>query len=1551
MGVDVPHRRQAGVSSAYVLSLDIVGPFVAGRDPGGEGTAKYCLVGTLPVPIQSVPEEPLVEGGDPPGGEPAGLAMGPGLDDAGLLGEEEVPLADAADVHRLNDEARQQMRDDMGEIMSLQHVSFVEMLPSRHTRDLLHGMNLIRAQARCLGLPIVRVHTDRAKEFLARDVRRWCAEHGYLQTMTAGDDHQANGRVEGEINQFKRRLRVLLQTSGVDTEFWPCVARHVMKERRRSQLLRLGLPQPELLPFFAPVLVKVKRWHKAGALADPYKEVRIYGPSPLMTSGWLVRDPEGAFQHARIALLPDPLAERARFELEVDDRPGEPRRRLHGKQKLAELQVGPVLAELRAGGESISSSCSLDAADSALDASDVPSTPSETASSALGMCGKEYLEDRRREHRALREILGELHKAEPMSREAGEQQGRCAEAVLEQLWCLENYLEEESRKEENEVVRACSLQAQVEVDGEAPKVLQTYTVPLSKVKANLSEWIPSMRDEYEALTDSMKAVKKWRESDLKQQPGYATAEYAPSKLVNTIKAPNGRHRSRIVICGNMVEDLHTGKAARSADKHDLYAGGVDGVTARCVFRKAAHHQWCLGSIDVKCAFLLAPRQESRRMLLTRPPRVFVDSGLCPPDEIWEVSTAMYGLETSPADWTAYRNTVLSRMQWKEAGRFFEVQPSVELNLWNIFSYDNEERTGDQRMEGNLILYVDDMLAAAPRNIVTSLFDRIQAEWTTSPPEFVDDQRWSKFCGFELKWFKAENGEWHLLVAQPSYIGELLKRHEIARSRPTPIPKIEFSVENEVKPEDVKAAQGLIGELLWISIRTRPDISFAVSLLAQNIVQSPRQVSQYALGVIEFLGGSKDLGLCYSPCRGDRGPDDILPLPRSMELLELYSDISFAPSGGRSHQGVVACYGGQVVQWEAVRQPFTTLSTAESELVGYIESMTMGESLSVIVDVLECGAWSERGAQKVLYGDNLSALTIIQCPDGPWRTRHLRLRASVLRERVKSGQWLARHLPGSDLMADYLTKIFSVASGWQKFWKMANMVRSGGDLKEQLAEHHEMPVTDKVAKLVGWTSALGFFASFSPQSEALKFAKMVGLAAVTLGLVRACRECSPKRETKMAKMQNEGTPRVDSRSSSRLDKMSIPTESSDLIAERRPREQRGGNEPGLSSFVGSSSNLNHCPTGCPSPVASVGEAMEREESELWWKDVSRGGEAEVLRSRSWTASMKALRFKDSQHQPRGEPAMINYTAPWLDYRLQEAPKRTSDRWWKVLISGWYVREHGSTRKSLFHPIHKGTPFEPLILEEDRITVMFPVNGDDVRVVEDVWAVPKDDSRQQPWRGYTLFKVKRGFIPPGGENGLWGPGHWEAQRPEKKWGVGPLDIQQDAGKRGYFKSGMPSSSGSSSTWDNPWKEEIPENAVLVSYQKSQKKGILDRAGDTGIFGADMSQDVTDHVEKRSVHSGSEAGEIEEPKAGAVFSSTPKKSPSEAATCGPNGCGSWVFISQAPSASADDAGESSSFLASEVLAKSAPMGVPQGIKVSIHVEQTLPESSGSGGRRGEN
>ena len=70
-------------------------------------------------------------------------------------------------------------------------------------------------------------------------------------------------------------------------------------------------------------------------------------------------------------------------------------------------------------------------------------------------------------------------------------------------------------------------------------------------------------------------------------------------------------------------------------------------------------------------------------------------------------------------------------------------------------------------------------------------------------------------------------------------------------------------------------------------------------------------------------------------------------------------------------------------------------------------MNLGESVSSVLDILEGNKLSEEG-DKVLYGDNQSGLRLLESPDGPWRTRHLRLRSFVLRERMKWGLWKSRH---------------------------------------------------------------------------------------------------------------------------------------------------------------------------------------------------------------------------------------------------------------------------------------------------------------------------------------------------------------------------------------------------------------------------------------------------------------------------------------------------------------------------------------------------------------
>ena len=59
--------------------------------------------------------------------------------------------------------------------------------------------------------------------------------------------------------------------------------------------------------------------------------------------------------------------------------------------------------------------------------------------------------------------------------------------------------------------------------------------------------------------------------------------------------------------------------------------------------------------------------------------------------------------------------------------------------------------------------------------------------------------------------------------------------------------------------------------------------------------------------------------------------------------------------------------------------------------------------------------------KILHGDNKAALSATNTESGPWRTRHLRIRAHGLREAVRQQLWQAKHLPGTLLAADGLTQ--------------------------------------------------------------------------------------------------------------------------------------------------------------------------------------------------------------------------------------------------------------------------------------------------------------------------------------------------------------------------------------------------------------------------------------------------------------------------------------------------------------------------------------------------
>ena len=77
---------------------------------------------------------------------------------------------------------------------------------------------------------VVRVHSDKAREFLAQKVVEGINSMGIFKTTTTGYDPQANGLAERTVGLLKERARGFLIRGGVDKKFWPLMKLPVGRE-------------------------------------------------------------------------------------------------------------------------------------------------------------------------------------------------------------------------------------------------------------------------------------------------------------------------------------------------------------------------------------------------------------------------------------------------------------------------------------------------------------------------------------------------------------------------------------------------------------------------------------------------------------------------------------------------------------------------------------------------------------------------------------------------------------------------------------------------------------------------------------------------------------------------------------------------------------------------------------------------------------------------------------------------------------------------------------------------------------------------------------------------------------------------------------------------------------------------------------------------------------------------------------------------------------------------------------------------------------------------
>ena len=105
--------------------------------------------------------------------------------------------------------------------------------------------------------------------------------------------------------------------------------------------------------------------------------------------------------------------------------------------------------------------------------------------------------------------------------------------------------------------------------------------------------------------------------------------------------------------------------------------------------------------------------------MTKPPSILVEAGLIEPDIRWVIEKAVYGLDTSPSNWQAYRDEALQNMHWWEDGVQLGVVPIPEPNVWRLMTAPGGEEDfvnvmDDGSTRGYALSYVDDFIVTAPR---------------------------------------------------------------------------------------------------------------------------------------------------------------------------------------------------------------------------------------------------------------------------------------------------------------------------------------------------------------------------------------------------------------------------------------------------------------------------------------------------------------------------------------------------------------------------------------------------------------------------------------------------------------------------------------------------------------------------------------------------------------------------------------------------------------------------------------------------------------------
>ena len=209
--------------------------------------------------------------------------------------------------------------------------------------------------------------------------------------------------------------------------------------------------------------------------------------------------------------------------------------------------------------------------------------------------------------------------------------------------------------------------------------------------------------------------------------------------------------------------------------------------------------------------------------------------------------------------------------------------------------------------------------------------------------------------------------------------------------------------------DARTYQKDIGSILYATLGTRPDITYATSVLGRYAAHPATLHWEAVKHLLRYLQGTSDYKLTiYEPNLGN-----------DSQSILCYADADLGVDAETSKptSGIVVYALGTLVIWKSKKQSIVAQSTMQAEMIATAHGKVQIDWLRDLISEIGIG----RDITRRILNDGLNCVMTLNSGNFQSDHRHLLLRYHSIHEAVAKGEIEIKHVAGMEMLADALTK--------------------------------------------------------------------------------------------------------------------------------------------------------------------------------------------------------------------------------------------------------------------------------------------------------------------------------------------------------------------------------------------------------------------------------------------------------------------------------------------------------------------------------------------------